>query len=181
MRGSPAETLNVRAAAVADAAQIAHVHVTSWRAAYRDLLPDRYLARLATDERERMWRRRIEAIRPDEAVLVAERGDTVVGFSSAGPTRDRDADARSVGEVYAVYLVPEEWGRGIGRLLLERAVAALVDAGFTHAGLWVLEANTHARRFYEHLGWRADGATKEERFGERVTEVRYLRALRSYE
>jgi GNAT superfamily N-acetyltransferase len=171
--------LLIRAAVPADAAQIARVHVASWRAAYRGLLPDRYLERLSEDERTPTWRRRIDGRRPDEVVLVAERGGAIVGFASAGPTRDRDADPRSVGEIYAVYLAPEEWGRGAGRKLLERAVAALRDAGFAHAGLWVLETNAHARGFYEHLGWRADGTAKQERFGERVTEVRYRLALRS--
>jgi L-amino acid N-acyltransferase YncA len=177
--GSPTEELTVRAAVAADAAQIARVHVASWRAAYQGLLPERYLERLSADERQRTWRRRIEERHPDEAVLVAERDGTVVGFASAGPTRDRDADARAVGEVYAVYLVPEEWGRGAGRCLLEGLVAALEAWGFAHAGLWVLESNARARGFYEHLGWRTDGATKQERFAERVTEVRYCLALGS--
>jgi L-amino acid N-acyltransferase YncA len=176
---SPTDALIVRPAVAVDAAQIARVHVASWRAAYRGLLPDRYLERLSVDERERTWRRRIVGTRADEAVLVAERAGTVVGFASAGPTRDRDADSRSVGEVYAVYVVPEEWGRGAGRRLLEGALTALEGAGFGHAGLWVLETNAQARGFYEHLGWRVDGTTKEERFGERVTEVRYQLTLRS--
>ena len=171
--------LAIRAAVPADAAEIARVHVASWRAAYRGLLPDRYLERLSVDDRAPTWRRRIDGRQPGEAVLVAERVGAIVGFASAGPTRDRDADPRSVGEVYAVYLAPAEWGRGAGRRLLERAVAALRDVGFAHAGLWVLETNAHARGFYEHLGWRADGSTKQERFGERVTEVRYRLALRS--
>jgi GNAT superfamily N-acetyltransferase len=176
---SPPDQLTVRPAVAADAAQIARVHVSSWRAAYRGLLPDRYLERLSAEERERTWRRRIEGTLVEETVLVAERDGAIVGFASAGPTRDRDADPRAVGEVYAVYLVPEEWGRGGGKHLLERALAALAEAGFAHAGLWVLESNAQARGFYEHLGWHADGTTKEERFGERVTEVRYRLTLRS--
>lgn len=174
-----ADGLVIRAAVPADAAEIAEVYVSSWRAAYRGLLPDRYLERLSAEERAPTWRRRIDGKRAGEAVLVAERAGTIVGFSSAGPTRDRDADPRSVGEVYAVYLAPEEWGCGGGRRLLERAVSALRGFGFAHVGLWVLESNAQARGFYEHLGWRADGAAKQERFGERVTEVRYRLALRS--
>jgi GNAT superfamily N-acetyltransferase len=173
------EGLVIRPAVAADAAEIARVHVSSWRAAYRGLLPDRYLDRLSEDERAPTWRRRIDGRRPEETVLVAARDGAVVGFASAGPTRDRDADQRSVGEVYAVYVEPEEWGTGVGRRLLERAVAELREVGFRHVGLWVLETNAHARGFYEHLGWRADGASKEERFGERVTELRYRLALHS--
>jgi GNAT superfamily N-acetyltransferase len=176
---SPADPPAVRDARASDARGIAHVHVASWRAAYAGQLPDRYLRKLSVDERARSWRSRIAAMRHDECVLVAVRGDRVVGFASGGPTRDREDDRRRVGEIYAVYLHPEEWGRGGGRALLNRATAALAAAGFTDAALWVLETNSSARGFYEHEGWRHDGATKQERFGERVTEVRYRRALRS--
>jgi GNAT superfamily N-acetyltransferase len=178
---SPPEPVVVRSALPTDAAAIAQVHVTSWRAAYTGLLPERYLERLSVYERERTWRRRIDGIRPDETILVAERAGAVVGFTSAGTTRDRDADPRAVGEVYAVYLLPEAWGCGAGRRLLEQAVSLLADSGFGHAVLWVLETNARARGFYEHLGWRADGTSKQERFGEPVTEVRYRLALRSLE
>jgi ribosomal protein S18 acetylase RimI-like enzyme len=175
------ELVVVRPAVAADAAAIAHVHVTSWRAAYTGLLPEQYLERLSVYERERTWRRRIDGVRPDETILVAERAGAVVGFTSAGTTRDRDADPRSVGEVYAVYLLPEAWGGGAGRRLLERAVAVLAESGFDDAVLWVLETNARARGFYEHLGWRADGSSKQERFGEPVIEVRYRLSLRSHE
>ena len=181
MSAWPVESPVIRPAAAGDAGGIARVHVASWQAAYCGLLPDAYLDRLAADEpdRERTWRNRIQHSGPGEVVLVAARGHGIVGFSSAGPTRDRGAGARTVGEVYAVYLVPEEWGRGGGRLLLEAAVTALAAAGFAEATLWVLETNARARRFYEHLGWITDGSTKQERFGATVTEVRYVLAIRS--
>jgi GNAT superfamily N-acetyltransferase len=174
---SPADPPAVRDARISDAHGIAHVHVVAWRAAYAGQLPDRYLRKLSVEERTRSWRSRIAAKRIVETVLVAERDGTIVGFASGGPTRDKGDDPRRVGEIYAVYLLPEEWGRGGGRTLLERAVTALSAAGFEDASLWVLETNARARGFYEHEGWRHDGATKQERFGERVTEVRYRRPL----
>ena len=177
MSGSPADPPAVRDAHVSDARGIAHVHVASWRAAYAGQLPDRFLRKLSVEERTRSWRNRIAAKRADETVLVAIRGATIVGFASGGPTRDKGDDPRRVGEVYAVYLLPEEWGRGMGRALLGHALSALAAAGFEDASLWVLETNRQARGFYEHEGWRHDGATKQERFGERVTEVRYRRPL----
>jgi GNAT superfamily N-acetyltransferase len=178
--GSAVERLAVRDALASDARAIAHVHVASWWVAYGGQLSERFLRRLSVDERSRTWRSRIAAKRADECVLVAERGEDVVGFASGGPTRDKDDDPRRVGEVYAVYMAPEEWGRGGGRRLLDAATQALTSAGFLDASLWVLASNDRARGFYEHLGWRHDGAEKEERFGDRVTELRYRLALRSH-
>jgi GNAT superfamily N-acetyltransferase len=177
MSALPADEAAVRDARTTDARGIAHVHVASWRAAYAGQLPDRFLRKLSVEERARSWRSRIAAKRSDETVLVAVRGETIVGFASGGPTRDREDDRRRVAEVYAVYLTPDEWGRGLGRLLLSRTTSALATVGFQDASLWVLETNRRARGFYEHEGWRHDGATKQERFGERVTEVRYRRPL----
>jgi CheY-like chemotaxis protein len=77
--------VEVRDATSADARAIATVHVTSWRAAYRGLLPDRFLDRLSVDERAPTWRRRIDGRHDAEAVLVAERDGAVVGFLAAIP------------------------------------------------------------------------------------------------
>jgi GNAT superfamily N-acetyltransferase len=41
----------------------------------------------------------------------------VCGFADFGPTRDDDGDKSQVGEVRAIYLVPEVWGKGFGRQL----------------------------------------------------------------
>jgi len=43
---------------------------------------------------------------------------------------------------------------------VDRAVAALREAGVETARLWVLEENARARRFYEKRGWRPDGSTR---------------------
>ena len=177
MSVSPADGLFVRAAVPADAEAIAHVHVASWRSAYRGLLPHAYLAELTVDQRAPRWRQRLRRVGPREHVLVATCDAGLVGFASAGPTRDRDRDDRLTGELYAIYLLEEEWGRGAGRALHEAAVTALREAGFRDATLWVLGPNDRARRFYERNGWAADGSTKLESYGAPVTEVRYRREL----
>ena len=107
-------------------------------------------------------------------MVVAERSADVIGFASVGPSRDPDADD-DVGEVYAVYVVPAEWSRGVGRRLLSESADAMRGVGFREATLWVLDDNARARRVYEAAGWAADGAEKEDTVlgGVRVTEVRY--------
>jgi hypothetical protein len=46
------------------------------------------------------------------ATTVALEGDEVCGFATTGPAR---GDARTVGEVYAIYVDPTVWARGVGR------------------------------------------------------------------
>lgn len=113
---------SVRSATTEDAAAIAAVHVASWRSTYRELLPDEFLARLSTDRREAMWREQIEAIQEDRSkfcLLVAQQSPAeLIGFASAGPEREQDCGFQ--GELYAIYLLEEHQGKGLGRPLAVR-------------------------------------------------------------
>jgi GNAT superfamily N-acetyltransferase len=123
------------------------------------------------------WRRYLERNDHDrESLLVVESGGEVVGFANVGPCRD--PEPAGAGEVYAIYLLAEWWGRGAGRDLMAAALDALVGCGFAEATLWVLDANFRARRFYEAGGWAVDGSSRvEEGFGFPIAEVRYRRHL----
>jgi len=153
------------------------VHVETWKVAYRGQLPDEYLDDLDATRSRRapIWQRAIDS--PAQRVFVALRDGTVVGFVSVGPADDKTL-AADVGELYAIYVHPRAWDVGAGRGLMTRAVQALRELGYARAVLWVLGSNERARRFYEHAGWTADGATKvEERPGVALHEVRYARRL----
>ncbi len=101
----------------------------------------------------------------------------MIGFASAGPSRDDDAERGSIGELYAIYVLARWWGGGTGRRLQAEALAGLRDTGYREATLWVLDTNRRARAFYERTGWTPDGATKQEEFGLPITEIRYRRSL----
>ncbi|MET0495020.1 MAG: GNAT family N-acetyltransferase [Actinoplanes sp.] len=160
----------IRPAAADDAAAIAAVQVRSWRAAYRGLLPREELDALDIGRGAQTWTRILAASQwPRSGTLVAEGEDGVVGFAALSPTRDDDADPALVGELAALYSLEQVWGTGVGRSLMTAAQAALTEAGYTRSGLWVLENNTRARRFYEAAGWAPDGAVRQDG----VTEVRY--------
>lgn len=161
----------VRAAVPEDAERIANVIVRAWQKAYAHVFPAERLTRLDAARRATFWRDRIAA---GDTLLVTDDG---TGFVSFGPSRDPDGEG--VGEVYAIYVDPGHWDTGRGRELMEAAVAALQEAGFEEATLWVLEDNPRARRFYERAGWRTDGEAKEDEFLQtRVREVRYRISLR---
>lgn len=160
----------VRWATPDDASDLAEVHVTSWRTAYRGILPAGYLQGLDRSARERWW---LGFVTEGARVHVVESGGRVVGFCHAG--RSEDA---GWGEVFAIYVHPGHWGRGHGRALLDAAEAHLADEGLTQALLWVLEQNTAARAFYQRQGWRPGKPFRvEEIGGAQVTELRYEKDL----
>jgi ribosomal protein S18 acetylase RimI-like enzyme len=165
--------VHLRRARESDARAIAEVHVRTWQQAYDRLLPDAFLKALNIEARERYWANEIAVLPPERRPWVAETQAEVVGFVSAGPSRDDDA-AGATGEVYAIYVLPECWDRGVGRNLFDRAERDLIQHGYDVATLWVLDSNQRARRFYEAAGWYTDGASKVDRLGEiELSEVRY--------
>ncbi len=114
-----ANEISIRLALDSDARAIAEVHVNSWRAAYRGIFTDEYLASLSVDQREQMWR---DAIATNTGPLVAELRNKLVGFASSGKSRDDDAKTAEVAEIYAIYLTESAWGLGVAQALYEKVI-----------------------------------------------------------
>lgn len=165
----------IRKAVLDDALAIARAHVNSWRSAYRGLLPDDRLARLDCHHMAERFRETIAT--GSEDIYVVEETGTVAGFLALGPCRDCDMDQESAREIYALYLSPEYWRRGIGRSTCERAEEILKSQGYSKALLWVFEDNRRARRFYEAMGFTADGSKKVLDMGTYVNAVRYQKPI----
>lgn len=139
----------------------AYVHYQSWMETYRGLIDDNYLDHTMTLERCETIARRYP-----QNLWVAKDGERVVGFVGCGMSQEREG----MGEIYAIYLLREYQGRGIGRMLMERAFDELHDAD--HIVLWVLRGNDHAIGFYEHCGFVLDGETKAITIGTPNVELR---------
>jgi GNAT superfamily N-acetyltransferase len=170
----------IRGATSADADGIAEVHVRSWQAAYRGLMPQHVLDGLSVAERAAGWAR-ILAETP-RRTLVAVDGERVVGWASFGDARDADAgepDSRGgTGELWGIYAHPDAWSTGVGHRLLTAVERELRDAGHETAYLWVLDGNERASTFYERHGWHADGGMKiDRRPGLELRELRHVTRL----
>ncbi len=166
----------MRPARGADAGAIAAVHVASWQAAYRGLLPDEYLASQSVPIRTGQW----ETVLADPQaghVLVVLREGQVVGFAHAGPSGDTDAPPLT-GEIVTIYLHPDVWGQGLGRQLQDEVLRRLTRDGFRSATLWMLATNDRARRFYLRQGWSLiEGQRTQEFGGQEVIDHRFSRRL----
>ncbi|WP_436498650.1 N-acetyltransferase family protein [Actinokineospora sp. HUAS TT18] len=153
--------VELRDATPEDAGAIAGVVVRSWRVAYRGLMPDAVLANLSIPERERFYSGVLTDPPPQTRVAVALVDGAVVGFAATGPPLvPVDRADPTLGDLYALYLDPEVWRRGIGTQLHAAALDRLRAAGFTHAGLWILDTNERALGFYLHHGWTDTGRTQ---------------------
>lgn len=102
--------------------------------------------------------RRLDAILADDDyhTLIAYEDGQVVGFvgTRVGPLYEDDAP---YGQIMAMAVAPTHQRRGLGRMLLRAAEAALVDAG---AHVLVVTSGHHrpdAHAFYEHCGYTFTG------------------------
>jgi ribosomal protein S18 acetylase RimI-like enzyme len=167
--------MKIRLAQPEDAFAVARVHVRSWQAAYRGLLPDAYLDQLSAEDRAA----RYDFATADPAkphTLIAEDGGQILSFSSTMPSADPLMP--DYGELCALYVDPDHWGRGIGVRMVESARAHLVASGFSKALLWVLMGNMRGEKFYVRDDWVADGERKQDTmWGVVVEEFRMRRDL----
>ncbi|HZE59355.1 MAG TPA: GNAT family N-acetyltransferase [Burkholderiales bacterium] len=168
--------VTVREAKPADARTIAEIHVAAWRAAYRGMIPDEYLASLSVEERTQRWSKAISAPGPAK-VAVAHVQDETLGFCSFGPTRDEAPP--EIAEIYSLNVRPDRWRRGAGRMLCEHAFRQAALREQAAITLWVLKQNERAQRFYERLGYLPDGAQKTdvELTGSPLHDLRYRKAI----
>ena len=158
-----------------DAIAVARVHVRSWQAAYRTLLPDDYLDQLRPEDRAQKYDfASLDPLKP-QTIVAAEEG-SIHGFATTAPSREPDLTDH--GELCALYVDPEQWGRRIGMALVSAARARLFELGFRNAVLWVLAGNVRAERFYGIDQWVPDGIRRTDSvWGVAVNEVRYQRGL----
>lgn len=149
--------IRIRSAEPADADAIARVQAATWQAAYLGMLPREILAAFGQAQGGAFWER-VLVKAPTEAVMVAELEHQVLGFVSAGPIRQRIPGYD--GEFYALYVLPEAQGCGIGTALIAHAGRAFVRRRWVSAAVWVLEDNDLGRSFYEGLGGLLLGVAK---------------------
>ena len=160
----------VRPARPEDAEAIAHVQVETWRAAYAHAIPPETLARADPAERAEMWRQWLTG---GSATFVGEVDGEVRGFVGVGESRAEPG----VGELYAIYVLPNAWGTGLATRLIERGEEDLRARGFTLAMLDVLADNPRARRFYERQGWVSTETFESTFLAHEVELARYRKEL----
>lgn len=143
-------TITIRPANVRDAAAIARVRIDSWRATYRGIIPDAYLAGMNEDESAAGWERILSAGPNTASVFVAESDGEVIGFAAGNMLREPRYDLDA--ELSAVYLRPAFQRAGIGRRLVQEVARAQRAHGATGLIVWVIARNKIGRAFYESLG-----------------------------
>jgi ribosomal protein S18 acetylase RimI-like enzyme len=152
-----------------DATGIQRVARRSWHAAYDDIIG----ADTVDDTIDRWYdpdRLRESTRQPTHEFDVAER-DRLVGFVHAAPHSDEEG----VFELLRIYLLPGEWGTGLGTRLLTRVERRLDGRNADRLRLTVLADNDIGVGFYESRGFERIEEREDVTLG--VTEFVYEKRL----
>ena len=161
-------SVTIRHATLADAPEIARVHVASWKTTYQGIVPQDYLDALDVGLRTERWEE--EFVRGGSHIFVAEDAGTICGFISGGLLREPIGNHDV--EIYAIYVLADAQRRGIGRDLIRALAMAFAKGGFARPVVWVLVENP-SRHFYAHLGGKPITEKQIQIGGAELTEVAY--------
>jgi GNAT superfamily N-acetyltransferase len=160
----------VRPARPEDAPDIARIQLSTWRTAYRRLLPRHVLDELDEAWMAAQWTEAVAAPpSPRHRVLVAvEQADQshLVGFLAAGPADEAalapEEQAPPPGTAAVTDLLVEpRWGRrGHGSRLLAAGVELWRSDGFDTALAWAYQDDIATVKFLTGAGWAPDGASR---------------------
>ena len=146
----------------------AYVHWKAWQEAYAGLIDQDFLDGRTPETAEE---RALKAFRNGYKTLIAKDGNRVIGFADYGPYRGDDLT--DAGEVYAIYILKEYYGKSVGYALMNKALEEL--KANSQAVVWVLEGNERAIRFYKRCGFQPDGKKQIITLGKPVTEIRMIK------
>lgn len=167
----------VRPAVQRDAKAIAEVQASASQAAFKALFPGEAMPEFdSLKKSQAFWREAIEYSEPQ--VQVAVRAGQVVGF--VGYDRSRDPKTPpTMGEIWAIYVLPAHWGQGAGLALWDAAREGLVDEGCTKVSAWVPLGYERALRFHDMAGFKREMTSiKTVQLGNvKVEEIRFKRDL----
>ena len=146
----------IRPADAGDVPALAILAERTWAEAFAwSVAPVEADAEVAKTRSEAYFRDALQA----DTILVAESGNTLVGYAQFGRVRIRELVGRTGAELHRVYVDAEFQNRGLGRRLVSAALRHPRMASSPCVYLQVWERNEGAVRFYERFGFRTVGRT----------------------
>lgn len=164
----------IRYADINDAEELGKIHSSSWKIAYKGIVPNEILENITVEKRQKYFEKALTEGWEEDAI--AFKDNEAVGFICIGKCRDTDKP-ETYGEIWGIYLLPEYWKMGMGSELINWGLNKLNERNYNKVTLWVLEENINARKFYERIGFKHDGTVKEITIGKKLNEYRYEKIL----
>ena len=164
-----APSISIRQAEISDIPGIAIVLIETWRSTFRGVLSAEFLSNLSIERQIESYYKIV--LNPQVCCFVAIRNNRrIVGFCCGGPNRSPLMPA--LAEIYAIYVLDDHHGQGIGEDLfrnVSRRLASTLGSGLI---VWVIASNIF-RPFYERLGGRETSSEEITLGDEKVLQIAY--------
>lgn len=160
--------IQIRRAEYNDLKSIAAIQTLSWKSAFSDILSDSTLNKYTDLEK---------CVKILENAYNAGNGYLYIGNINEKPCAElfwcRGMELERSAEIVALHSIPESWGCGVGKAMMDKAMDDIFNNGLKTVYLWVFEQNKRARRFYEKYGFVPDGTSRISIY-DKAVEVRYI-------
>ncbi|TPR23157.1 GNAT family N-acetyltransferase [Apilactobacillus timberlakei] len=121
---------------------ISKLYLKTWQTAYKNILPKSLLDKmnLETWKPKKRWK----------DTIIATKDNKIVGVCSFG--KIRHSNDCKFGEIYPLYIDPEQQKLGIGKRIINKAIKDLIKSNYEKILLWVIYNNYSAINFYKKMG-----------------------------
>lgn len=159
----------IRKAISGDEQVLACIQTESWKAAFAGILSPEELVRCTDLQKaEQMYHGVLRREGCNMAIeLVNDQPHCIAAW---GTNRCDLGD--TVGELICIHSLQNNWAKGYGSAMMEYVLAQLQQANYESVILWVFEANTRARKFYEKHGFER---TEQKKMANGIAELMYMK------
>lgn len=159
--------IKIRQAEYEDLIGLASIQIRSWRNAFNNILSDSTLNKYTYLDK---------CLKILENIYNSNKGYFYIASINENPCAElfwrKCTESEHAAEIVSLHSIPECWGQGVGKAIIDKATDDIFNSGLKTVYLWVFEQNKRARRFYEKCGFIADGATRISIY-DNAAEVRY--------
>lgn len=128
------------------------LQIEGWQTAYRGIIHDKYLDKISHEDR--LIGRLSFIYEKGIFSYVAVLDDQIIGMCDFGRPRHREFGN---GEIFALYVSSKFKSKGVGKMLIQKAIETLFEEKMDPIYLLALEKNQPARQFYEKIGFKYVG------------------------
>ena len=148
---------SIRKAKIGDEKTLAYIQAESWKAGFKNILPDDVLIKCTEIDRvTNTYRKMMEENKGNGYILFVDDSPHLIAWWG----KSRSEEMKEYAELFAIHSLPDRWRMGFGRKMMDEVLNDMKEAGYKKAMLWVFAENERARKFYEAKGFKTEGKTK---------------------
>jgi len=147
LKGGKVMNNNIVKPEIKEAKEIATLIKEGWSSAYKGIISEDFLKNMDLEKMTEKWKKNIEV---DKDVYIYKENNEILGVIRFGEAEN--SLSKKTGEIFCLYVKPEQKRKGIGTQLLNFAKDKLIKNGYEQMIIWCLKGNNQGKNFYKKCG-----------------------------